>query len=234
MSFQAPEFYESQRYELFGVLEGFAGEHQRMYYRKRLREDARGARPIWASDALERSGLEREHGDVSMEEQMDKEKIVQQIQSEREALEKTLARLTDDQMAQRGVEADWSVKDILAHITDWERRMVRWIEESLRGEVPERPAPGLTWDDLDRLNEETFLLHRDEPLDAILSEFYTSYQQALATVEGLREEDLVAPDRFAWREGDPMWHMVAANTFWHYKEHNETIENWLKTKADEV
>jgi hypothetical protein len=25
-----------------------------------------------------------------------------------------------------------------------------------------------------------------------------------------------------------MWHMVAANTWWHYKEHGEAIRGWLK------
>jgi hypothetical protein len=35
--------------------------------------------------------------------------------------------------------------------------MVQWVGETLRGEVPETPAPGMTWDDLDRLNEQTYL-----------------------------------------------------------------------------
>ena len=29
------------------------------------------------------------------------------------------------------------------------------------------------------------------------------------------EDDLIDPQRFAWRKGDPMWHMVAANTWEH-------------------
>ncbi len=163
-----------------------------------------------------------------MDEQMTKEKIVENVQRERESLEKTLAQLSNEQMTRTGVESDWSVKDILAHITDWEQRMVRWIDESLRGEVPERPAPGMTWDDLDRLNEQTYLKNRDRPLDDVLSGFDSSYQQTLKTVKGLTEEDLIDPDRFAWREGDPLWHMVAANTWWHYKEHNQTIQAWLE------
>jgi hypothetical protein len=165
-----------------------------------------------------------------MEEPMTKQTVLENILREREALEKTLAGLTDDQMTQPGVESDWSVKDILAHITDWEQRMVRWIEQSELGEIPERPAPGMTWNDLDRLNEQTYLFHKDEPLDEVLSDFYTSYQQSLKTVKDMPEEDLIEPQRFEWREGDPMWHMVAANTWWHYNEHNETIQNWLAEK----
>jgi hypothetical protein len=47
-------------------------------------------------------------------------------------------------------------------------------------------------------------------------------------VNALSEAELTDPQHFAWREGDPLWHMVAANTWWHYKEHRETISAWLK------
>ena len=34
-------------------------------------------------------------------------------------------------------------------------------------------------------------------------------------------------EHFAWREGRPLWFMVAANTYWHYAEHREHLEQWL-------
>jgi hypothetical protein len=163
-----------------------------------------------------------------MEEGMTKTKIIESIRSERGSLDTVLGRLSETQMTGPAIESDWTVKDILAHIADWEQRMVRWTEESLRGEVPERPAPGMTWDDLDRLNEQIFASNRDKPLNDVLAEFHRSFQRALTTVEALAEADLIDPKRFEWRQGDPLWHMVAANTWWHYKEHRETIENWLK------
>jgi len=163
-----------------------------------------------------------------MSDAMTKAKIVDLIQSKRQALESLLAGLDEAQMIQPGVENSWSVKDIMAHITDWERRMVGWIEESLRDEVPQRPAPGMSWDDLDRLNEQTYLLNKDRALSAVLADSHHSYERALQVVEALTEEDLVDPGRFDWRGGDPMWHMVAANTWEHYQEHREPIENWLK------
>jgi hypothetical protein len=163
-----------------------------------------------------------------MDEKMTKEKVLELIRSKRATLEEILKPLSEEQMTQPGAQDDWCVKDILAHIADWEQRMVQWVEESLRGDVPERPAPGLTWDDLDLLNERTYLKNKDRPLQEILAEFDGSYQQALGTVEYLDEEDLIEPDRFGWREGDPLWHMIAANTWWHYDEHYEAIANWLK------
>ena len=163
-----------------------------------------------------------------MDEQMTKIKILESIHSEHEALDIMLKQLTETQMTQPGVEKDWSVKDILAHITNWGKRMVQWIEESLQGKTPERPAPGMTWNDLDKLNEQTYLANKDRSLDEILAGFHDSYQQSLKVVEALTEEELLDPNYFEWRGGDPMWKMVAANTWWHYKEHGETISNWLE------
>ena len=114
-----------------------------------------------------------------MDETMTKSKILELIHGERQALKAVLGPLSEEQLTWPGVESDWSVKDILAHITDWEQRMVRWIEESMRGEVPERPAPGMTWDDLDRLNQEIYLLNKERAPADVLAESDSSYQRAL-------------------------------------------------------
>lgn len=163
-----------------------------------------------------------------VEEHKTKEEILEAILSEREALETTLDQLSEEQKTQPGAEDGWSVKDILAHITDWEKRLLLWIDESIQGERPQRPAPGMTWDDLDRLNELTYLANKDRSLEEVEIDFHSSYQKALKTVQALSEEDLIDPKRFSWRKGDPLWLMVAANTWEHYKEHRETIIEWLQ------
>lgn len=161
-----------------------------------------------------------------MDEPMTKTRILELMRSEREAFERLLAKLSDQRMTQPGVESSWSVKDILAHITEWERLMVQWIQESVRGEVPQRPAPGIPWDDLDGMNQQIYLSNQDRTLDEVLADFHAVFQLSLKTVQALTEEDLVAPQRFAWRAGVPLWHLVADNTWEHYREHAETISKW--------
>ena len=58
-----------------------------------------------------------------MEEQMTKVKLIELIVIQRHSLDQTLTRLEESQMTIPGVESDWSVKDILAHISAWERKM---------------------------------------------------------------------------------------------------------------
>lgn len=162
-----------------------------------------------------------------MEEQMDKDKLLAEIRLERERFETTLARVDPQQMLLPGVIDEWTVKDLLAHITVWEQRMVSWLAEAVRDVEPQMLPAGMTWDDLDQWNEETYQEHRQRPLQDVLTEFNRSYPQAIEAVQSVSEEDLIEAERFSWREGSPLWVMVAANTFWHYSEHNETLEAWL-------
>jgi hypothetical protein len=157
-----------------------------------------------------------------------KPELLSSIRVAREGLEAVLAQVSEEQMVQSGVEADWSIKDILAHIVSWERSMVRWVGEALQGEVPAMPA---TDDEVDRLNEQFTQENRDLPLADVLEAFGSSYHDALRVAEATPEEDLLDPDRFAWRACRPLWYVVAANTWWHYDEHQPSIEAWLEGVA---
>jgi hypothetical protein len=163
-----------------------------------------------------------------MTEEMNKSQMIEAITNGRKKFEETLSQLDEDQMTTPGLESGWSVKDVLVHIQVWEARMVRWLGDAQRGEIPQMLPPGMTWDDLDQLNEETYLENRDKPLTDVLAEFHQSYPIALDMVKGISEVDLIDPDRFEWREGKPLWFIVAANTFWHYEEHDKAIREWLE------
>ena len=81
-----------------------------------------------------------------MEEPTTKSQILTAIQAERLALETLLAKIPPAQMTLPDLHEGWSVKDILAHITAWEELMQGWVQISLRGETPDRPAPGESWE----------------------------------------------------------------------------------------
>jgi hypothetical protein len=52
-------------------------------------------------------------------------------------------------------------------------------------------------------------------------------------VQSLSEEDLIDPLRFAWMEGSPLFYLVAGNTYGHYQEHIDPIQQWLaRSKQD--
>jgi len=167
-----------------------------------------------------------------MDEQMTKSKLYEEIYAERDALEATLVKLNETEMTDQALEGGWSVKDVLAHIVDWEQRMILWINESLDGGGPDLSSD---WSDeiLNKLNQDIYEKNKDREYQDVLDEFQLSYQQSWKAIRRLTDDDLFEPDRFAWREGRPMWYIVEANMSAHYKEHNEAIKNWSQENRQE-
>lgn len=162
---------------------------------------------------------------------MDKANMLGTMQAERAKLDGLLATLSAEQMCQRALENEWSVKDVLAHIATWERRCADWIQAGLRGERPDKPEKGYTWEELDTLNEKTFLGNRERTLNDVQADARLAYQQLLEQVQALSEDDITNPQRFPWTDGRGLIPFIAANSYEHYQEHFEQIHKWL---ADEM
>ncbi|MCW5879762.1 MAG: ClbS/DfsB family four-helix bundle protein, partial [Anaerolineae bacterium] len=97
--------------------------------------------------------------------------LLEKLSIERSRLEDLLSQLTPTAMEQPGVDHEWSVKDILAHLAAWDCRGMDWIATAVGGERPAIPEAGKTWDDADALNAATYLANRDRPLDEVLADF---------------------------------------------------------------
>ncbi len=162
---------------------------------------------------------------------MDKANLLDTMQTERAKLDGLLATLSAEQICQTALENEWSVKDVLAHISTWERMCVDWIQAGLRGERPDKPEKGYTWEELDTFNEKTFLGNRERTLNDVQADSRLAYQQLLEQVQALSEDDITNPQRFPWTDGRGLVPFIAANSYEHYQEHFEQIHKWL---ADEM
>ena len=161
---------------------------------------------------------------------MDKSQVLEEMQNGRAEFDALLAQLSDEQMLDATLDGGRSVKDILSHIATWESRCARWFEISLRGEAPERPEPGVTWEQMDDLNERDFLRAHADTLQEAWDEYHRSYLQLFDVVNAMPEEDFGENHRFSWWEGQPISLVIASNSFEHYREHAEQIRAWLATK----
>ena len=91
-----------------------------------------------------------------MEQPTTKEQLLALIHAERTKLDKKMDGLSPEEMCFPGAMGDWSVKDILAHLVDWEQRLAGWYEAGLRGDAPHLPAPGFNWGQLPALNQQGY------------------------------------------------------------------------------
>jgi hypothetical protein len=163
---------------------------------------------------------------------LNKKIILDRIQTERKRLEKNLTQLTPDQMIRPEVIGEWSVKDILAHLMDWEQRFLGWYQAGLHGELPEVPAPGIGWDQLELLNQQIYEKYRDYPLEDVLRDFDDSYEQVLTMVKDLPENEFFSTGIYAWLGNNNMVEVILANTVNHYRWAKNHIRNWLKDQGE--
>ena len=161
-----------------------------------------------------------------MTEQVDKTSILNKMSISYAALEEILTSLDKTQYFTEGVIPGWSIKDILAHITSWHHRLLMWLDAAVRNEEPTISGPDNV-EEMDALNAQFYQENKSLPLDEVLSDFRTTHQHIMDIVQAMPEEDLISPHRFAWSKGEPLWQAIAGDTYEHYREHIEQIQEWL-------
>src|SRR5688500_13115254 len=132
---------------------------------------------------------------------MSKTTFLAELQREQEQWEALLAQIGESRMDQPGVAGEWSIKDIVAHLTGWRRRTVARLQAGQRGE-PEPPTPWPAhFQTDDEINAWIYKTNRDRPVHEVLDDSRQVFQQLVAAIETFPEAELLYPDRFAWMEG---------------------------------
>ena len=161
-----------------------------------------------------------------MEEQISRDKLLEEMRTKYAELEGMLEPLDETQMTTPGVYGEWSIKDVLAHLVSWQQRTLDRLYAAARNEEPTIP-PISTDEEMNRLNEHFYQENKSRPLAEVLANFRSSHLQMLEAVQALSDESLADPQRFAWLKGDALWQLVAGNTYDHISEHIEPIRVWL-------
>ena len=155
---------------------------------------------------------------------MNRPTLIALLQDNRSRFEQALSNVNPAYLTEPPPFDQRSVKDILVHLTTWEQRLIRWLQEAARGEIPAIPEPGLTWADMNRLNEETLQQNRHRPFTEILSLWQHSFQELLAQIDVFSDADLFETGRFAWMVDEqgayPLWDLIVAGPgCCHYHDH---------------
>ena len=149
---------------------------------------------------------------------MDKMEFIARVKTTHQEYETVLAGLSEAQILQPHTCGDWSVKDVIAHVTWYERQMVGVLTtHSLKGSD--------LWNlSLEERNAAIHAENMIRPLPEILVESQQVFRTMLDLLEGLAEEDLLEASRFREMPSDWIpWEVIASNTFEHYPAHTQDI-----------
>lgn len=155
---------------------------------------------------------------------MNKSEILTALRANRDSLLNALDGLSDAAMQEPGVIDDWSVKDILTHITAWEAELVTRLAQAKQGKKPANA--NFTPAQVDELNAKWHKEYKNRPLDRVLADFRAVRGQTITQVESLAEEDLNDPKRYSWLGGSPLWEWIEGDSSGHDAEHTAQIKAW--------
>lgn len=155
-----------------------------------------------------------------MEASTSKAQLLAEMNDEQAQWEALLSDIGEDHMTQPGVAGEWSVKDIVAHITAWRRRTVSRFQAALHHQpTPTPPWPSELQDD-DQINAWFHAADRDRPLGDVLRESRAVYQQLYDTLAAFPESELRDPATFPWLGRDD-FPLTGASFFGHFHDEHE-------------
>jgi len=158
------------------------------------------------------------------DDEQSKQDLLAAIRTERAKLDELFASLDEAQMLAVSRDDGWTAKDLLAHLTAWEHRLLSWIDRWRATGKPLRPEPGVAWDAGDLLNDRDFERAKSKPAVDVRRDAASSYEAVLQALEAMRESDLAVRSEAA---DGPSWSwIIGANTYEHYQEHRKEIVSW--------
>jgi hypothetical protein len=173
--------------------------------------------------------IQNEIKEIIMPRPTTKKQLLETMEAEQKALDQLLAGLSPAQMTQPGVVGEWSVKDVLAHLLEWQHMVLSWHAAGLKGKVLAIPAEGLNWAQLPELNQHIYEKHRDRPLADIQKKFKTSHKKTLSTIQGLSDKDLFTRGQYEWTKNNTLGTYFVSCTSSHYLWARTHIKKGLKT-----
>ena len=159
-----------------------------------------------------------------------KNEVIEAAQTERTALEKLLTTLTPDQMTQPNVIGEWAIKDVLAHLIEWEQMVMKWYQTGLRGKIPAVPSEEYNWGQLPQLNHAIYLKHRDRSLAEIQKEFKSSNKKIMKMIESIPEKELFTRGQYTWTRNNLLAAYFVSATSSHYRWARAEIRKKVKSE----
>ena len=149
---------------------------------------------------------------------MDRKQLLGRLEKAWREFTESWAGLSDSQIIEPGVTGEWSVRDIIAHVTTWEEEALKHLPVILNGQKP--PRYSITHGGINAFNRKMTEDKRDLTLQQVRKESEDTHRRLIAYIERVPEEQ--------FRTESPFRHRLRLDTYSHYPKHAEAIRRWRK------
>jgi len=134
------------------------------------------------------------------------------------AFNASYAGLSDAQLMKPGVTGDWSVRDILAHVTTWEEEALTHLPLILEGGTP--PRYSVRYGGIDVFNARMTEQKARLSLSAVRRQLDATHRRLIDFIQRAPEGQLSRETRFRRR--------LRLDTYSHYPQHAGAIRQWRR------
>jgi Protein of unknown function (DUF1706) len=147
---------------------------------------------------------------------MDRQQLLKHLDKAWTAFKESYTGLPDSQLTEPGVTGQWSVKDIIAHVTWWEEEALKHLPLILAGGRP--PRYSVQYGGIDAFNAQMTEQKRNLSLSDVLRQQEETHRRLLDYVQSAPEEPFTRETRFRRR--------LRLDTYSHYPKHTKAIREW--------
>lgn len=155
---------------------------------------------------------------TSGDEQM--KRVLKRLDAAWAEFRESYAGLPDAQLTEPGVTGEWSVKDILAHVTTWEEEALNCLPIVIAGGRPPRYA---LRGGIDVFNAEMAAQKRDLSLSDAAQKLDETHCRLIDFIQGVPADQFAPESRFCRR--------LRLDTYNHYPKHAEAIREWREQRS---
>ncbi len=147
---------------------------------------------------------------------MKKQQVIDKLDAAYRDFTGSYAGLSDEQMLAPGVTGDWSVKDIIAHVTWWEEEALKHLPGILQGIRP--PRYSVTYGGIDAFNARMTAQHQALSLAEARRQAEDTHRRLVEYLHAVPEEHFTTETRFRRR--------LKLDTYSHYPIHTAAVRAW--------
>ena len=148
------------------------------------------------------------------------EKLLKRLDTAWAAFIESYAGLPDARLTEPGAMGDWSVKDILAHVTTWEEEALKHLPLIVEGGRP--PRYSMKYGGIDAFNAQMTEQKRGLSLADVRRQLDETHRRLVDFIRSAPEDQLAPETRFRRR--------LRLDTYGHYPKHAEAIRAWREQR----
>lgn len=161
-----------------------------------------------------------------------KDGLLERIERERALWDDLVVEIGEDRMLLPGAAADWSFKDVVAHLNGWRIVTLARLDAARNHSNPAAPPWPTHFDhnseeDLDKINDWIYQAYRDRLLGEVLGEYRQSFQRMRDATAALSDQELNEVDRYPWLAGYRFADVITASFEHFHEEHEPILREWL-------